>query len=676
MRACSLLLLLALAAAAPLAAQSPVQTTPIDTTNIDRSCKACDDFFTFANGGWISRATIPADQARWGSFNELYERNLLALREMLEASAAAGAGADPNARKLGVFYASCTDSLAIERAGTRPIAADLAAVAAIRARADLQGTLAGLQRRGVTSIFTFGAEQDDKRSDRVIATLGQGGLSLPDRDYYLRSDSGSVTLRAKYADHIVKMLRLLGDDSSSAAKQADRIVQFETTLARAAMTATQRRNSDSTYHLTTLAQLQTSTPAIAWTRYLGTLGVPAVTTLNVRQPVFVHTVDSLVANAPLDSWKPYLRWRVLNGAAARLNSPFVNEDFAFKGTVLSGVSEMRPRWKRCVQATDGSIGEILGQQYVKTRFTPEAKGRALTMVRNIQAEFRSRLGQLTWMSATTRSRAEAKLDAIVNKIGYPDRWRDYSALEIRPADYAGNVARGVAFELRRDRAKIGRPVDRAEWNMTPPTVNAQYSATMNDISFPAGILQPPFFDPNADDAVNYGGMGAVIGHEITHGFDDEGHKYDAKGNLSGWWSSEDEKAFNERAQVVADQFSGYVAVDTLHLNGKLTLGENIADFGGLTIAYGAYKRSLQGKPEPAPIDGFTGDQRFFLAWAQIWRETTRKEYARMLVTVDPHSPGKYRVNGPLANMPEFAAAFSCQQGDKMIRNATERAEIW
>ncbi len=674
MRRLALTLIFGLGAALPLAAQR--QTKPLDSANLDTTCAACSDFFTFANGGWLKHASIPADQPSWGSFHELQEANYDALKDVLtEAAASARTTSDPNLRKLGNFYGSCMDSTRADAEGPRPLAPDLKRIAAIRDRRSLQTTLAYLHTVGVRAGFSFRAKQDAKNSSRVIAEAYQGGLGLPDRDYYTKDDSASRALVTKYRDHITRMFRLLGDDQATAAHGAQRVLDLEHALAQASMTRVEQRDPNAVYHLTKVDELRTLTPAITWASYFKQIGLAEPADVNVGQPVFLKALDSLVAKAPLETWKSYLRWQLITNRAAALSSPFVKEDFHFRSTVLRGVTEMRPRWKRCIARTDDAMGEVLGQAYVKKYFTPDAKARALEMVRNIQSEFRSRLETLSWMSTTTKAKAFTKLDAIINKIGYPDQWRDYSALVIQPGSFALNVRNANAFEFRRDLAKIGKPVDRKEWLMSPPTVNAYYNPPINEVVFPAGIMQPPFFDPKADDAVNYGGMGAVIGHEITHGFDDEGRQYDAQGNLSGWWTKEDEQAFNTRADVVRRQFDGYIAIDTIHVNGKLTLGENIADLGGLTIAYGAYQRSLHGKEQPE-IDGFTGPQRFFLAWAQIWRGMYRPEYAKLLAGVDPHSPPKDRTNGPLSNMPEFAQAFGCKAGDAMLVADSTRAAIW
>jgi putative endopeptidase len=653
--------------ASPAAAQR--QTVPIDTANLDTSCSACQDFFQYANGGWIERTEIPGDQPGWSSFHELQEHNFAALRGVLDEEAK-GSG------KLGTFYGSCMDSVAVARAGLRPIAEDLGQIAALRTPADIQRQLGRLHRHQIGAGFSFHSTPDAKRSGRTIAEIYQGGLGLPEREYYLKPDSGSARLREQYVDHVARMLRLAGDDSAAAARVAGRIMALETALARASMPLEQQRDPEAVYHLMSLGDLKPAAPAFGWEAYFKALGVAPPAEINVAQPGFLRAVDSLVTAVPVEDWRGYLRWQLLSAAAPALPAGFVNEAFRFNGTILQGVAEQRPRWKRCLQLTDNMLGDLLGQAYVRKYFSPEAKARALEMVRHIQAEFRQRLGALTWMSDATKSRAYRKLDAIVNRIGYPDRWLDYSALEVKREPFAANLKRATLFAARRDLAKVGKPTDRTEWGMTPPTVNASYNPSLNVITFPAGILQPPFFDPKADDAVNYGGMGAVIGHEITHGFDDQGRQFDADGNLSGWWDSTDNREFNRRAEVMERQAGSYVAIDTLKVNGKLTLGENIADLGGLLIAYGAYRRSLKDRPEPAPIDGLTGDQRFFLGWAQIWRSRYRDEFARLLVAVDPHGPNAYRTNGPLSNMAEFARAFGCRPGDPMARGDGERVQIW
>lgn len=653
------------------------QTKPLDPVNMDTTCVACRNFFTYANGGWLQRTAIPGDRPVWGSFDELQENTQNTLHDLLtEAARNAATARDPDQRKLGLFYSTCMDSTGIERAGLRPLKTELGRIAAIRSRRDIQTELARLQRQQVDAAFAFRSTPDPKQTTRTIAEIYQAGLGMPDREYYLKTDSASEALKQEYLTHVATMLRLAGEDRTTSVRSAASIMAMETALAKASMTKEAQRDPEAVYHLTTSVDLQRSAPAVTWDDYYAALQISAPQQLNIGQPQFVHAFDSLLASASIENWKKYLRWRLLQTAAPALSSPFVQEDFQFNWTVLQGVKEMRPRWKRCLAMTDASMGEILGQAFVRTYFTPEAKARALDMVRNIRAEFRERLRELPWMSEATKAKAYRKLSAIVNKIGYPDRWRNYSALEVKSDAFVLNLLRANTFETNRDFAKIDKPTDRTDWGMTPPTVDAYYNAYFNEIVFPAGIMQPPFFDPKADDAVNYGGMGGVIGHEITHGFDDEGRQFDAQGNLSGWWDSTDTKEFNRRAGMLVTQAGGFVAVDTLRVNGKLTLGENIADLGGVLIAYGAYRRSLQGKPEPAPIDGFTGDQRFFLAWAQIWRSKFRPEYARMLVTLDPHAPRAFRASAPLSNIPAFARAFGCKAGDPMVRPESERAQIW
>jgi putative endopeptidase len=663
--------------AAPAAAAQEAQRLPLDPVNRDTTCSACEDFYHWANGGWISRTPIPADQPWWSSFHELQDRNFDDLRSLLESAAARSkTTSDPDVRRLGLFYATCMDSAAVETAGIRPLAPELGRIAATRDRRQLQATIARLQDLGVDAGFLYHSAPDAKQSRRTIGEIYQAGLGLPEREYYFKPDSGSEAIRRQYVEHVGRMLRLAGADSASAARSAVSVMDLETALARASMTLEQQRDPEAVYHLTTAGKLQRSAPGVRWLEYFRARQGGHSGELNVAQPDFVRTVDSLVTRAPLAQWQAYLRWRLLAAMAPALSSPFAGEAFRFNGTVLQGVKVQRPRWKRCLAFTDNALGEILGQAYVRAHFTPEAKARALAMVRNVQAEFRARLERLTWMSEATKAKAYRKLDAMVNRIGYPDRWRNYSSLEVRAEPFAANLLRANVFNTTDDLSLIGKPTDRTRWGYSPPTVNASYNPSLNVITFPAGILQPPFFDPRADEAVNYGGMGAVIGHEITHGFDDQGRQFDADGNLSGWWDSTDASAFNRRADRLVTQAGEYVVIDTLKANGKITLGENIADLGGLLIAYGAYRRSLEGKPAPGPIDGLTGDQRFFMGWAQIWRSNARPEFARLLLAVDVHGPNAFRVTGPLANMPEFARAFGCKPGDPMVRPDSARVAIW
>jgi putative endopeptidase len=645
-----------------------------DTANLDKSCKPCDDFFQFAMGGWMKANPIPPEYSRWGSFTVLLDKNLQNLRQILEASEKANAAAGSNERKIGDFYASCMDAAAIDAAGTKPIDAEMQRIAEINSEANLQAEAARLQERGIGVMFRFGSRQDAKDSSQVIATVNQGGLGLPERDYYLREDEKSKKLRDAYVKYATTLFALLGDPGDKAAAEAATVLAVETSLAKASMSNVDLRDPVKTYHKMTVDELQPLTPDFSWRAYFKTAGHPDLQELNVGQPDFFKALNAQLTALPLDDWKTYLRWRLVDTTAPGLSEKFVTADFEFHEKELRGTKEIQPRWKRCVQSTDRNLGEALGQLYVEKYFPPEAKARALEMVHNLVAALHDDLQTLPWMGPETRAQAAAKLQAFGVKIGYPDKWRDYSALKIDRASYMDNELRSAEFEFQRQLNKIGKPVDRTEWGMTPPTVNAYNRSSMNEIVFPAGILQPPFYDPKADDAVNYGGMGAVIGHEITHGFDDQGSKFDGKGNLKNWWTADDLKNFHERTQCVSEQFDGYVVDGDLHENGKLVLGESIADLGGLTISYAAYEKSLQGKPRPPDKDGFTAEQRFFLGWAQVWGANERVEYARLLANTDPHPLPRFRGDGPLSNMAEFAKAFGCKKGDAMVRE--KLCKIW
>ncbi len=648
----------------------------IDRADLDTTCAACQDFYQFATGGWQKANPAPAAFPRWGTFAVLQERNRDVVHQVLDSAASAAKGDHPATAidKVGVFYATCMDSAGAESQGLAPAKPELARIAAITTIAGIREEAARLQSMFVPSIFRLGSQQDQKNSSEQILVVLQGGLGLPDRDYYLKTDSAAAATRSAYVSHVAHTLALAGDGDAAAQAAADRIMAIETSLARISRPPTERRDPLAVYHRMPVADADKLAPQLAWATWIADAGAPKVRTMNVADPDFFGGLDTLLATVPVADWRNYLRWRYLAAAAPVLDSRFVDEDFRL-ARVLTGTTEMLPRWKRCVQMSDRSMGEALGQAYVAHTFPPAAKARALAMVRNMEAVLREDLSTLGWMSPATRTQAIAKLDAFANKIGYPDRWRDYSALTIERHPFLDNVLAANVFEYRRQIAKIGKPVDRAEFGITPPTVDAFYNPSMNEIVFPAGILQPPFFDPQADDAVNYGGMGAVIGHEMTHGFDDQGRKYDPQGNLRDWWTADDAAAFTQRAGLIVDQFNHYVAIDTLHVNGTLTQGENIADLGGLKVAYAALERSLSGKPHQA-IDGFTPEQRFFLAWARIWAENRRPAYARLVVLIDSHSPGRWRVNGPMSNMPEFAAAFHCQAGDPMVRPADQRVSIW
>lgn len=648
-----------------------------DLANLDRAASACTDFNQFANGGWMAHNPIPAAYPSWGSFNELAEKNRDVLHQILEDSAKdTSAPKGSNEQKVGDFYAACMDESAIEAAGMRPIEPEFERIEQIQNVGGLQAEIERLQGFGVHSPFAVDSTQDFKNSTQVIGEIDQSGLGMPDRDYYTKDDAKSKQTREEYVKHVARMFELMGETPALASADTKTVMDIETKLAQASLTRVQRRDPDAVYHPMNIAQLKTLAPNFEWESYLETFGLAGKGDINVATPDFFKELSGMMTAISLADWKTYLRWHVINAAAPYLSSKFVDEDFNFKGKILTGTKENLPRWKRCVRYTDRGLGEALGQVYVKKTFTPEAKARAVAMVHNLEAALQADLTTLPWMGEATRKQAIAKLDAFMNKIGYPDKWRDYSALNIDRGIFVHDIWRSNAFEFKRDLNKIGKPVDRTEWGMTPPTVNAYYNPQMNEIVFPAGILQPPFYDPNADDAFNYGGMGAVIGHEMTHGFDDEGAKFDAQGNLKNWWTPEDKKNFDARSECVVHQFDGFQVQDKLHENGKLVVGESIADLGGLTVAYAAYEKSLEGKPRPGNIDGFTPEQRFFLGYARIWSTNMRPEFERLLVNVDPHPLPRFRVNAPLSNMPAFAKAFSCKAGDPMVRPPGDRCQIW
>ena len=668
------LTLAALCFAAPLAAQG---RHGLDPANLDTTCAPCQDFYRFANGGWLTRTALPPEYASYGSFTELVERNNTTLRAIVERLAAA-APANPKTsdQKLGAFYAACMDSAAAEKAGAEPLKNWLDRITAIASPADLALRLAEGHHHSWDPLFNFGAVPDFKNSTLVIAAASQGGLGLPDRDYYVRDDSTARALRAAYLAYAARVLQLLGDATALSDSEAQHILALETVLARASLTRVERRDPNANYHKMALVAADSLTPHFEWAAFLKDVGAPATQTINVAQPRFFQAVDSLLLTVPLQTWRAYLRWHAARHLSPWLSAPFVDANFQFQRAV-TGVKEQQPRWKRCVQAANTMLGDALGAAYVKQTFTPAARRRALTMVDDLIAALDDRLHTLEWMSDTTRARALEKLRAFGKKIGYPDKWRDYGKLLVERTDLVGNVVRAQTFNQARILSRIDKPLDRSEWRMTAPTVNATYSPSFNDITFPAGILQAPFFDPAADDAVNYGGMGAVIGHEMTHGFDDQGRQFDAQGNLRDWWTADDAKRFKDRAGRVVAQFDAYSVVDSAtHVNGRLTLGENIADLGGLKVAYAAFERSLAGKPRPPAIDGFTPEQRFFLAWAQIWRAKSTDQYLRNQVVVDPHAPAGWRGMGPLSNLREFADAFGCKPGDPMVRADSLRATIW
>ena len=645
----------------------------INPADMDPSVQACQDFNLYGNGGWLKANPIPADQSYWGSFTILEENNRESLHKVLEKASKAVNTSGSDDQKVGDFYVTCMDEAAIETQGLTPLKGELAAIDKIGTVERLQAEIARLQMMGVNAVFQFGSDQDRRNASEVIAGAYQGGLGLPDRDYYTKTDDDSKKTRDQYVAHVQKMFALIGEDPAKAAENAKTVMALETRLAEASMTNVEQRDPDKTYNRKSLDQLATLTPNFSWTAYLRELGAPPVSAINVAMPKFFESVNKELLATPLPQWKTYLRWHLLHAAAPSLSKKFVDEDFAFYGQTLQGTPENEVRWKRCVSSTDNAIGFALGKAYVRDYFSPDAKARADAMVKNLIAALREDLSTLPWMGEATRKAALEKLDAFTPKIGYPDKWRDYTALTIDRGPYVLNLQRANQFEFQRDLAKIGKPVDRLEWGMTPPTVNAYYNPQKNEIVFPAGILQPPFFDAKADDAVNYGAMGAVIGHEMTHGFDDRGRKFDAQGNMREWWTPEDLKNYEARARCVEDQYNSYV-FDGQHVTGKLVLGEAIADLGGLGLAYRAYQTTLAGKSTPAPIEGLTSDQRLFLAWARVWAANIRPELSKLMMNTNPHPLSQLRAIGPPSTLPAFAKAFGCKPGDPMVRK--DLCQIW
>jgi len=653
---------------------------PIDPSSMDPSVRPANDFFLYADGGWIKRTEIPPEYSRWGSFNELIERNNDALHDIAEK--AENTHVDPKlvpeVQKVGDYYASGMDEKTIEAMRTKPLEEEFKNIDAVKDRNDLLKEIARLHIMGVNVLFNFGSGQDAKDSTREIAQAVQGGLGLPDRDYYTKTDEASKKLRDQYVDHVAKMLTLLGEPAATAADDAKKILALETKLAEASHTRVQLRDPQKNYNKMPLRQLQDLTPDWNWSDYFKDLDTPAPADVNVHQPEFFKTADDIFKSTSMDNWKAYLRWHLINSTAAELSNDFVNENFNFNDRILRGTEQIKPRWKRVVASTDGAVGEALGKLYVAFYFPPEAKARALELVSNLKEALADRIKTLDWMDEPTKKEAVKKLAAMGVKIGYPDKWLDYSLLRIDRGPFVLNAIRADKFEAARDLNKIGKPVDPTEWGMTPPTVNAYYNPNMNEIVFPAGILQPPFFYANADDAVNYGGIGAVIGHEMTHGFDDQGRQFDAVGNLRDWWSPQSGAEFKKRAQAIINQFNEYEPLPGLHVNGELTQGENIADLGGLKLAYAALQKALDKNPQARTqkIDGFTPEQRFFLSFATIWKSKQRDEDLKLRLNTDPHSPARYRVDGPLSNLSEFQKAFNVPDGSPMVRAADKRVNIW
>jgi len=672
-------LFLCVAAAAQTAPERPLTALPytpsLDVTAMDKSVDPCVDFYRYSCGGWIKNNPIPPDQASWDVYAKLAHDDLQFLWGVLEQSANPEPPRSKVQQEVGDYFHACMDEAAIEKLGAAPLKPSLDGIAAIQTLDDLTRFIARehLSVRGSGLLFGFGSNQDFANSNQVIAFAYSGGLGLPDRDYYTKTDAKSVETRAKYVQHVQRMLELIGDDPNSAAAEANTVMAIETALAKASLTRVEKRDPYKLFHKVTTAQLVAMAPAFKWNDYFATDGLPHLDTLNVTEPEFYKELQKQLTARPIADWRAYLRWHIVHASAPYLSSAFVQANFDFYSKYLHGVEQMPPRWRRCVQYVDRDLGEALGQVFVEKAFGPEAKQQALAMTKEVEAAMERDLRDLPWMSEATKQQALAKLHTIVNKIGYPDKWRDYSSIRLARADFFGNVMRSTEFESHRDIAKIGKPVDRGEWEMTPPTVNAYYDPQMNDINFPAGVLQPPLFDLKMDAAPNYGNTGATIGHELTHGFDDEGRQFDAKGNLRDWWTPEDAKHFEERAQCVVDQYAQYTVVDDIKINSKLTEGEDIADLGGTLLAYVAWQNATRGQ-DLKPVEGLTPGQRFFIGMAQWACGSERPETKRVRALTDPHSPDEYRINGVVSNMPEFASAFSCKAGQPMVR--AKSCRVW
>jgi putative endopeptidase len=650
-------------------------TPGLDVTAMDKTADPCVDFYQYSCGGWMKNNPIPGDQPRWSVYAKLSQDNQQFLWGILDQLSKETTGRNPNQQKIGDYFNACMDEAAVNQLGAKPLQPYLDQIAALRSIKDLPALLASLHLKLQSSglFFSFGSNQDFENSQNVIAFAEAGGLGLPDRDYYTKTDDKSVDLRKQYVVHVQKMFELLGDKPEAAKAEAAKVMQIETTLAKASLTQVERRDPYKLFHKVDFKGLQALSPNFDWSIYIQQIGLPAQNTFNVTQPAFYTEFNKELKALDIHDIKTYLRWQTAHALAAYLSDDFVNESFSFFSKTLRGVPQLRPRWKRCVSLVDEQLGEALGQEFVARAFSPELKEKTLHMTEQIEHAMEEDIKTLTWMSPATKQQALAKLHTIVNKIGYPDKWRDYGSVDIKPMDFAGNVQRAIVFESKRELNKIGKPLDRGEWQITPPTVDAYYDDQMNDINFPAGVLQPPLYDPKMDDAPNYGDTGGTIGHELTHGFDDEGRQFDAHGNLKDWWTEDDAKNFTARAQCVVDQYAQYTVVDEVKINSKLTEGEDLADLGGLILAWMAWQDQIKDM-KLEPRDGLTPEQRFFVGYAQWACENTRAEDLRMSAITDPHSPGKYRVNGLVVNMEEFQKAYSCKAGQPMVRE--NRCRVW
>ena len=662
-------------------AQSPQEPAlpyrpSLDIDSMDRGIDPCVDFYQYSCGGWRKKNPIPPDQTSWAVYSKLDEDNLHFLRGILEHASDTGVPRDQVTQEIGDYYAACIDEAAVEQRGLIPVQADLDAIAGLHSTKEMTPLIARLQfAYGRAILFGHHTIQDPDDSEQQIAALDQGGLGLPERDYYLKKDPKSKETRERYVQHVQRVLQLLGESSDAARKDAATVMRIETALAKASLAPVEQRDPYKLKHKMKVTDLDRMAPNFAWGVYFRDLQYPQFETLNVMEPDFFKEVNVLLKREKVENWKTYLRFHVVDSFSPFLSAKFVDENFAFYLRYLRGANENEPRWKRCVQYTDDNLGEALGQVYVSKVFSPELKQSTLDMVRRIEDAMGQRIRQLDWMSPQTKQQALTKLAAIRNHIGYPDKWRDYSSIRLTRDDFGGDTLRAGEFESRRDINKVGKPVDHGEWDMTPPTVNAGYDPQLNDIDFPAGVLQPPLYDGKLDDAPNYGDTGGTIGHELTHAFDDEGSQFDAHGNLKNWWTPQDRERFDTKTQCVQDQYSQYVAVDDVHLDGKLTLGENVADLGGEILAYMAWKEATKDK-DLQPVDGLTPEQRFFIGYAQWDCSNERPEDERVRATTDPHSPAQYRINGVVVNMPEFARAFSCKAGQPMVKPPDKVCKVW
>ena len=654
------------------AADGPASSSGLDTAAMNKSVDPCVDFYQYACGNWIAKNPLPADRSRWGRFNELSDHNEHVLLDMVQGAAVVRPGRSAIDQKIGDAYTACMDTAAINKRGIAPLKGDLDAINGMASPADVVAEVARLHRQGIPVLFGFFAQPDAKDSTKTIASLSQGGLSLPDRDYYLKTDPKSVDIRQKFVDHMTKMFQLAGDSAEAAAAKAKDVLAFETIIAKASLDRVSLRDPNKRYHIMTKKELEAVAPSFAWEAYFKMVNAPAFDTLNVSVVDYVKQLESALPNENLDTWKAYFEFHLLRARAAELPEAFENEAFDFWQRTLTGVKEQRPRQSRCVRMVDAGLGDLLGQKYIELTFGPDAKAQITQLVDHLEKAMGEDIKRLDWMTDATKKAALAKLQAITNNVGYPKKWRDYSKVTIARDDFFGNTTRLSEAAYQRVIERIGQPTDKTEWGMSAPTVNAFYSPQNNSINFPAGILQPPFFDPRRDMALNYGGVGAVIGHEMTHGFDDQGRKFDGNGNLRDWWTAADGAEFEKRAACVANEYSGFTSVDDVKLNGRLTLGENTADNGGLRVSYMAMEDALKGKGEVK--DGFTPEQRFFLGFAQVWCETMAPQEARNRAMVDPHSPGRFRVDGTLQNMPEFSKAFSCHAPQPMV--STNACRVW